>query len=58
MLLKFAGDAIHRQVLVVQMEVASLDLFEHLVAKVANEAVIVLALDMDNEFLVSSLSAL
>lgn len=58
MLLQFAWDAIHRQVLVVKMEVAGLDLLEHLVALVTNKAVIVLALDMNNKFFVASLSAL
>ena len=58
MLLQFAWDTIHRQVLVVKMEVAGLDLLEHLVALVTNKAVIVLALDMNNKFFVSSLSAL
>lgn len=58
MLLQFAWDAINRQILVVKMEVAGLDLLEHLVALVTNKAVIVLALDMNNKFFVSSLSAL
>ena len=58
MLLQFTWDAVDGQVLVVEMEVAGLDLLEHLVAKLTNEAVIVLALDMDNEFLVAGLSAL
>ena len=58
MLLQFAWYAINRQILVVKMEVAGLDLLEHLVALVTNKAVIVLALDMNNKFFVSSLSAL
>ena len=57
-LLQFTWDAVDRQVLVVEMEVAGLDLLEHLVAKLTNEAVIVLALDMHNEFFVAGLSAL
>lgn len=58
MLLQFAWDAVNGQVLVVKMEVAGLNLLEHLIAKVTNKAVIVLALDMDNKFFVASLSAL
>lgn len=58
MLLQFAWDAINRQILVVKMEVAGLDLLEHLVALVTNKAVIVLALDMNDKFFVARLSAL
>ena len=58
MLFKLTWHTINWQVLVVKMEVASLDLLEHLVAKVANEAVIVFTLDMNDKLFVASLSAL
>ena len=57
-LLQLAWNTVHGQVLVHQVEVASLDLFEHLVTEITDKAVVVLALDVDNEFFVAGLSAL
>lgn len=56
--LELAWNTIDRQVVVHQVEVASLDLVEQLVAGLANESIIVLAFNVDHELLVASLSAL
>ena len=58
MLLKLAWDAIDWEVIVHEVEEASLDLIEQLVSLLANEPIVVLALHVHHEFLVARLSAL
>lgn len=56
--LQFAWDAKNGQILVLQEEETGLDLLEHLFAKLANESVIILALNVHHELLVTRLCAL
>ena len=56
MALQFSWHAEHWQVLVHQMEVASLDLFEHIITHFANEPIIVLSSDVNYEFFVACFS--
>lgn len=50
--LNLAWDTVDGEVLVHEMEETGLDLFEHIVALLADEAVIVFASDVDDELLV------
>ena len=58
MRLKFAWYSINRKIFVHQVEVAGLDLFEHVVALLANKSIIVLAFHMDNELFIAAFCAL
>ena len=57
-LLQFTGYTIDGKVVVHQMEVAGLDLLEHVVTKLADEAVVVFTFHMHDKFFVTGLSAL
>ena len=57
-LLEFAWNAIDGQVFIHQVEVAGLDLLKHVVTQLANEPIVVLAADVNDEFFVSGLRAL
>ncbi len=56
--LEFVRNAKDGQILVLQEEEAGLDLLEHFFAKLANESVIILALNVNHELFVARLCAL
>lgn len=58
MRLQLAWDAVYGQVLIHQVEEAGLNLLEHVVTQLADEAVVVGAAHVDHELLVASLCAL
>ena len=58
MRLQFAWNTVNWQVVVHEMEVASLDLIKQFVTSLTNESVIVLSLDVDDELFVAHFGTL
>lgn len=56
--LEFVWNAINGQILVLKEEEAGFDLLKHLLAKLANESVIIIALNVNHELFVTRLCAL
>ena len=58
MRLKLAWYSVNRKIFVHQVEVACLDLFEHVIALLANEPIIILAFHVYHELFISIFRAL
>ena len=58
MLLQFTRHAKYGQVLVHEMEIAGLDLFEHIISHLTNETIVIFTFDVDHELFIPLLSAL
>ena len=58
MLLQFTGHAKYGQVLIHKMEVAGLNLFEHIIPHLTNETIVIFTFDVDYELFISLFSAL